>query len=126
MDLLIKNATTIALDAEHGARPFTADIRVGGDRIVEIGSDLAVDGVEVIEASRRLAIPGLVNAHFHSNQNFLRGRYPGRPLESLMLYAYPFDPTLAPSPELVYLRTLVATGWRVLRQSLRGVPFRAD
>ena len=48
-----------------------------------------------------------MNSHFHSNQNFLRGRYPGRPLESLMLYAYPFDPTLAQSPELVYLRTLV-------------------
>ena len=107
MDLLIKNATTIALDAEHGARPFAADIRVRGDRIDEIGTDLDVDGIEVIDATRRLAIPGLVNSHFHSNQNFLRGRYPGRPLESLMLYAYPFDPALAPSPELVYLRTLV-------------------
>jgi len=107
MDLLIKNATTIAVDAEHGAKPFTADIRVHGDRIVEIGSDLDTDGVELIDGSRRLAIPGLVNAHFHSNQNFLRGRYPGRPLESLMLFAYPFDPTLAPSPELVDLRTLV-------------------
>src|SRR5205823_14232157 len=26
----------------------------------------------------------------------------------------------------LYLRTVIATGWRVLRQSLRGVPFRAD
>jgi 5-methylthioadenosine/S-adenosylhomocysteine deaminase len=107
MDLLIKGATTIALDAEHGAKPFTSDIRVQGDRIVEIGSDLDDNGTGVIDATRRLAIPGLVNSHFHSNQNFLRGRYPGRPLESLMLYAYPFDATLAPSPELVYLRTLV-------------------
>jgi len=115
MDLLIKNATTIAVDAEHGAKPFTADIRVRGDRIVEIGSNLDADGVELIDGSRRLAIPGLVNAHFHSNQNFLRGRYPGRPLESLMLFAYPFDPTLAPSPELVYLRTLV-----VALESLRS------
>jgi len=115
MDLLIENATTIAVDAEHGAKPFTADIRVRGDRIVEIGSNLDADGVELIDGSRRLAIPGLVNAHFHSNQNFLRGRYPGRPLESLMLFAYPFDPTLAPSPELVYLRTLV-----VALESLRS------
>jgi 5-methylthioadenosine/S-adenosylhomocysteine deaminase len=107
MDVLIKNATTIAVDAEHEAKPFTADIRVHGDRIVEIGSGLDAAGAEVIDAGRRLAIPGLVNSHFHSNQNFLRGRYPGRPLESLMLYAYPFDPSLAPSPELVYLRTLV-------------------
>src|SRR5689334_8025397 len=107
MDLLIKGATTIALDAEHGARPFTCDIRVQGDRIAEIGPDLDGNGARVIEAGRRLAIPGLVNSHFHSNQNFLRGRYPGRPLEPLMLYAYPFDPALAPAPELVYLRTLI-------------------
>jgi len=115
VELLIRNATTIAVDAEHGTSPFTTDIRVRGDRIAELGSGLAADGAEVIDARRRLAIPGLVNAHFHSNQNFLRGRYPGRPLEALMLYAYPFDPTLAPSPELVYLRTLV-----VALESLRN------
>jgi hypothetical protein len=45
VDLLIKNATTIALDAEHGSRPFAADISVRGDRIVEIGADLDIDGV---------------------------------------------------------------------------------
>src|SRR5579863_7358571 len=105
MSILIRNATVIAIDAEHGTRPWQADIAVEGDHIAAIGPSLDPGGAEVIDASRRLAIPGLVNSHFHSNQNFLRGRYPGRPLESLMLYAYPFDPGLAPSPELVYMRT---------------------
>lgn len=115
MSILIKNATVVAMDAEHGSEPWTADILVEDERIAAVGPGLDFAGAEVIDAARRLAIPGLVNSHFHSNQNFLRGRYPGRPLEALMLYAYPFDPALAPSPELVYLRTLV-----VAAEALRG------
>lgn len=115
MSILIKNATLIAMDAEHGTEPWSADILVEEDRIAAIGAGLESPTAEVLEAGRRLAIPGLVNSHFHSNQSFLRGRYPGRPLESLMLYAYPFDPALAASPELVHLRTLV-----VAAESLRN------
>lgn len=107
MSILVKDATVIAIDGEHGAEPFSADILVDGDTIAAIGPGLHAEGAAVVKAGRRLAIPGLVNSHFHSNQNFLRGRYPGRPLEPLMLYAYPFDPALAPSPELIYLRTLI-------------------
>jgi 5-methylthioadenosine/S-adenosylhomocysteine deaminase len=107
MSILIKNATVLAMDAEHGAEPWEADILVEEDRISEIGPGLEAEGAHLLDGRRRLAIPGLVNSHFHSNQNFLRGRYPGRPLESLMLYAYPFDAALAATPEVVYLRTLV-------------------
>ncbi len=107
MGILLKNATVLAVDAEHGTEPWAADVLVEGERIAAIGPGLEAPEAELIDASRRLVIPGLVNSHFHSNQNFLRGRYPGRPLESLMLYAYPFDPAIAPSPEVVYLRTLV-------------------
>lgn len=107
MPILIQNATLIAMDEAHGTTPFAADIRVTDDRITEIGPGLEpVGATEVIDARRRLAIPGLVNSHFHSNQNFLRGRYPSRPLELMMLYAYPLDPSLGASPELVRLRTL--------------------
>lgn len=115
MSILIKNATLIAMDAEHGTEPWSADILVEEDRIAAIGAGLESPTAEVLEAGRRLVIRGLVNSHFHSNQNFLQGRYPGRPLESLMLYAYPFDPALAASPELVHLRTLV-----VAAESLRN------
>jgi cytosine/adenosine deaminase-related metal-dependent hydrolase len=106
MSILIQNATVIAMDDAHGATPFPADIRVEKDRIAEVGPGLEPGDAEVIDARRRLVIPGLVNSHFHSNQNFLRGRYPSRPLELMMLYAYPFDPTISVSPELVRLRTL--------------------
>src|SRR5438128_235728 len=107
MTMLIKGATLVAVDAEHGTSPFQADILVDGDVITEIGTNLDARGAREIDGRDRLVIPGLVNSHFHSSQNFLRGRYPGRPLEVLMLYAYPFDPAFIASPELVYLRTLL-------------------
>jgi cytosine/adenosine deaminase-related metal-dependent hydrolase len=106
MSILIQNATVLAIDGGHGTTPFTADIRVEGNRIEEIAPNLPPGEAQLIDGRRRLAIPGLINSHFHSNQNFLRGRYPSRPLESMMLYAYPFDPAMGVSPELVRLRTL--------------------
>src|SRR6185437_6611923 len=107
MDILIKNTQVVALDETHGARPFQADIRVRGDRIAEIGQNLQPDEGSVIDGARRLAIPGLVNAHFHSNQNFLRGRHRGRSLEGLILYAYPQNLAEPLAVDLIYLRTLL-------------------
>ena len=106
MTVLIQDTTIVAMDDEHGAHPFRADIRIEGDRIAEIGRGLVTGDAEVIDGRRRLAIPGLVNAHFHSDQNFLRGRYQSRPLEVMMLYTYPLDPSFRVEPELVRLRTL--------------------
>jgi cytosine/adenosine deaminase-related metal-dependent hydrolase len=104
---LIKEATVVAIDEAHGAKPFQADILIDDGLIAAVGPNLDPGGAEVVEGRSRLVMPGLVNAHFHSSRNFLRGRYPGRPLEALMLYAYPFDPAFAMSPDLVYLRTLL-------------------
>jgi guanine deaminase len=51
----------------HTATP--ADILVVGDAIAAIGPPglPAPDGALVVDASRRLLLPGLVNAHFHSH-----------------------------------------------------------
>lgn len=107
MSTLIHDATVVAVDETHGTTPFRADVLIDGDAITAVGPDLDARGAEVIDGSRRIVMPGLVNAHFHSSRNFLRGRWPGRPLEALMLYAYPFDPAFAMSPDLVHLRTLL-------------------
>ena len=53
-------------------------------------------------------MPGMVNAHIHTEQNTFRGRYPGLPLEVLMLYAYPLTGASPLDPEMIYLRTLLA------------------
>ncbi len=52
-------------------------------------------------------MPGLVNGHLHSSEQFFKGRYERMPLEVWLLYAYPLlmGP---PIPErLLYLRSLL-------------------
>ena len=77
--ILIRNAVIVA-DAR------TAPLR-GGDillrdgKIAAIGKDLAVSGdAQMIDASRRIAIPGFVNAHMHSNEAFEQGAFVILPL----------------------------------------------
>jgi cytosine/adenosine deaminase-related metal-dependent hydrolase len=52
-------------------------------------------------------MPGLVNAHFHSSVNHMKGRLPGLPLELFMLYESPALEALRPTPREVYLRTML-------------------
>jgi 5-methylthioadenosine/S-adenosylhomocysteine deaminase len=108
MRLLFRNATLLSMDKIHGATPFTGDLLVEGDRISAIGTELPLPPeTRVIEASGKLLMPGLVNAHLHSSETFFKGRYQGTPLEIWMLYSYPIlmkDPI---SERLLYLRSLL-------------------
>ncbi|EHS49118.1 amidohydrolase [Rhizobium sp. PDO1-076] len=108
MNLLFRNATLLSMDTIHGTTPFTGDLLVEGDRISAIGTDLPMPpGTRVIEASGKLVMPGLVNAHLHSSETFFKGRYQGTPLEVWMLYSYPIL-MKGPIPErLLYLRSLL-------------------
>jgi 5-methylthioadenosine/S-adenosylhomocysteine deaminase len=49
----------------------------------------------------------LINAHFHSSVNHLKGAFPSLPLELFMLYESPLDAD-RPSPREAYLRTMLA------------------
>lgn len=57
-------------------------------RIAAIGPDLPAPtpAVRCIDARGMLAMPGLINAHFHLPGNFLKGLLDGCPLEVFMLY----------------------------------------
>jgi len=68
---LIRGATIVTMDRQ-GELPC-GDILVAGGRIVEIAPMLHADGVEVVDASGCIVIPGLVNAHMHTWQTALRG-----------------------------------------------------
>jgi len=70
--LLIHHATYLLRDAHRIERD--ADLLIEGNRIVAVGRDLsAPPGVERIDAQGCAVIPGLVNAHTHLYQNFLKG-----------------------------------------------------
>jgi 5-methylthioadenosine/S-adenosylhomocysteine deaminase len=83
-----------------------ASIAVDGGSIAAVGA--AIDervSATVIDASRLAVVPGLINAHTHSSENWFRGRFDNLPLEAWLLLAYPR--LLAPqqSEREIYLRT---------------------
>ncbi|HML69443.1 MAG TPA: amidohydrolase family protein [Clostridia bacterium] len=59
-----------------------ADIRIEGAHITELKTHLSArEGEEVVDAGGKLILPGLVNAHYHSYSNLLKGTTWGEPLE---------------------------------------------
>src|SRR5262249_8974931 len=71
-------------------KPAVADILIEDDKILSVGANLAGDGVhEVIDASGRLVVPGLINAHYHSHDVLCRGLFEELPLEIWLLYTLP-------------------------------------
>ena len=78
------------LDIAGQAAP-AADILIDGDFIVEIGApDMVTPAAETIDASGRLVIPGLVNAHGHGHGNLGKATGDRWTLE-LMLNAAPWS-----------------------------------
>lgn len=73
MALLIRNADCVIRDAHRVER--NTDVLIEGDRIAAVGQALMVErpGLEVLDGTERAVIPGLVNAHSHLYQSFLKG-----------------------------------------------------
>ncbi|WP_156839608.1 N-acyl-D-amino-acid deacylase family protein [Novosphingobium aquimarinum] len=62
-DMLIQGGTVVD---GTGAPGFKADVRLQGDRIVEVGADLKPqDGEEVVDASGCYVAPGFIEGHTH-------------------------------------------------------------
>jgi 5-methylthioadenosine/S-adenosylhomocysteine deaminase len=69
--LLIKNATVVTMDADD--RVFAGDVLVEDSRIMAVGASLAAQADEIIDASGRVLLPGLVQTHVHLCQTLFRG-----------------------------------------------------
>lgn len=107
-ETLIRNATIVAMDEEHGSVPFSGDVLIDGATIKAVGGAIAAGpGARIIEGRGKLVMPGLVNAHTHSSETFLRGRYERMPLEIWLLYAYPLLMNDPIGERLLYLRSLL-------------------
>src|ERR1700731_4455740 len=90
-------------DVQH---PPVADILIENDRIAADAPRLATeDNLEIIEASGRLVLSGLINAHYHSHDTLCRGLFEELPLEMWLLYTLPLGQNR--SKEGVRARTLV-------------------
>ena len=89
---IIRNARVLCFDGDDNDY-LRANILISGSKIVEVGPAAEFEpgvGVdEEIDGDGRLAIPGLINGHFHSPANLMKGSLSGLPLEIFMLYEVP-------------------------------------
>ena len=109
MSILIKNARILTMDDDL-TEFDCADLLVQGSKITAIGSNLPhpqESDLRVIDASGKLAMPGLVNGHVHSPGNFVRGSLDNLPLEIFMLYEVPPLSEKPPDYRTNYVRTML-------------------
>lgn len=110
--LLIKNAKIATMNADWDILDG-ADILIRGDAIEAVGKNLAATpaaaGAAVKDATGLLAIPGMINGHYHSPGNFMRGAIEDYPLEVFMLYEVPPLSDKPLSPRLNYVRTMLSS-----------------
>lgn len=79
--MLIKNGNILLLEGSK-LEFKKRDIRLSDSIIFEIGIDLkAQKNEEVFDVGGDFIVPGMVNAHYHSYTNILRGTSFGEPLE---------------------------------------------
>lgn len=108
--LAIRDARVATFDAQRRDLP-RADIVVEDGRIAAIGPNAAREWprpvATTIEAAGMLAMPGLINAHFHSPGNLMKGLLDGLPLEIFMLYEVPPVAEDGDSERMAELRTMI-------------------
>jgi 5-methylthioadenosine/S-adenosylhomocysteine deaminase len=95
--------------ARPGGVSGPLDVLVRDSRITEVRPGLTADDAQTRRVDghgHHLLIPGLINAHFHSSANHLKGSLPSLPLELFMLYESPAQ-AVAPTPREAYLRTML-------------------
>ena len=104
---LIRQARVLTMD--DSAREYaTADILIDGSHIAAIGPNLAADAVDrVVLAHGKLAMPGLINGHFHSPGNMMCGALTDMPLELFMLFEVPPGGEGGVGHRLAYAQTLL-------------------
>ena len=96
--VLYRDVHLLDLETDTGMTA-RCDLLTQNGRIAAIGQQLAPpDGAEVVEGRGHLLMPGLVNAHFHSSVNHMKGRLPCLPLELFMLYESPAPAPLSKPP----------------------------
>jgi 8-oxoguanine deaminase len=92
-----------------GADLEGADILIDGNRILKIGTNLEAEpGTEVVDASRHVVLPGLVNTHHHFYQTLTRNipAVQDAKLFDWLLYLYEIWKHL--DPEAVYWSSMLA------------------
>ncbi|MDD2587142.1 MAG: 5'-deoxyadenosine deaminase [Syntrophomonadaceae bacterium] len=71
MSILIKNGTLVTMNSNRDI--IKGDLLIDGDRIIKIGQLSGEVADQIIDASDKLVIPGLIQTHVHLCQALFRG-----------------------------------------------------
>jgi cytosine/adenosine deaminase-related metal-dependent hydrolase len=88
-------------------QPIQGDILIAGETIARLGQNLPAEaGMELIDATGKLVVPGFINAHYHSHDVLAKGLFEEMPFDIWALHSNPsnYGPR---SLEEVRLRTLI-------------------
>ena len=88
--------------------PFEiADVLVEDGAITAVGRGLDAAGAPVVDATGMIVMPGLINAHTHSNQSIEKGLCDALPLDAWMVVASYGGAGATLRPKDLYLSTMV-------------------
>ena len=106
MKTLLQGGKVLTLDGKE--RYYEkGDVLFEDGKILDVGEKLSTEGAQVVDCRGHLVMPGLVNAHLHSDENLFRGLFDNLPLEIWMLYSCPVLQYGPFSERLIYLRTML-------------------
>lgn len=85
----------------------TADVLVEDGAITRVGRGIDAQGATVVDADGMIVMPGLINAHTHSNQSIEKGLCDALPLDAWMVVASYGGAGAILQPHDLYLSTMV-------------------
>ncbi|HWM08185.1 MAG TPA: amidohydrolase family protein [Solirubrobacteraceae bacterium] len=114
-DLLVRGGDVLLPDRTLAR----ADILVRGGEIAAVGERFDGDG-PVLDATNTIVAPGLVNAHYHSGENFNPGLYENLPLDVWFVHSHQVTRTEPMSADAIYTRTMLGAA-QMLRSGTTAV-----
>lgn len=92
---------------EQGGQLVRADLLVKDGVITALGRVPELPDAEDLSASNCIVVPGFVNAHMHSGENFNPGLYENVPLDLWFLHSHQVLRERTPDRDEIYIRTLL-------------------
>ncbi len=118
-DLIVRNGRVLSADGSLRL----ADVVIERGLIAELGPGLEGRGADAVDATGSVVMPGLVNAHMHSGENFNPGLYENLPLDVWFVRSHQITRAEPPSREAIYVRTLLGAALMLRGGTTTAVDF---
>lgn len=102
-DLLVRGGKVL----EAGEVVRQADVLIQDGWIREVGEVKAPSGTPELDAQGCYLVPGLINSHMHSGENFNPGLYENLPLDVWFVHSHQVTRQEPPPRDVIYARTML-------------------